>query len=619
MAGWQCIIDGTGNRDMQTISILSTIAGASKYEIVMRDVTNMNDFKHFDDVEIWVPSKNPPGGLIFDGTDDFIELENTLEMDSDDWSISWWMKRSAHDYETIFCETKTGSSGVIEVDSTNNYIRVESSTNATWAVEMDTGIDTSDGEWHHYVLVFAAASTKLYVDNTLADTETSNTDTAAFDINYIGHAQEQTTPYGDFLQGSIADVRVFDEDVDTDEVARLHTGKYTTACKAFYTMNQSSAEDYAIYDRFEFSHGTSYTGSSTKGALTVDTSPLNQLIAFKGRVELMLPDYDTDTLELGGRDYIGELLSRAVVEAYGDPTPILRSAMVNDIVLKYGTAMTRRGIDDSPSGTEIEYLFKTSAWDAIVKCGKDDGYRFFADVDKDFNYHVKGWRESGETIEVGVDDVLGYKVIESGAEVVNLVTIFGYDDGVDQIIIMGEDISSQDYYGVINEKRIVDLNIMTEDDAEDFAYKYLDEHSYVLDIVEIDLLGYETLTPGNIITLKISSVNIDGDYLIIDKVLKYPSGTTTIKVAKYAKHLEGMIGDMVEKILMLERYFMEEGSTVLKLHRINEAILYTDRVTLERRAADDSFKIGIKDWSVIGTTKIGGRGGDWTEVYDSGY
>ena len=615
MSGWQVLIDGTGNRDMRTIQILDTIAGAKKYEIILRDVTNLNSFNHFDDLEIWAPATSPPGGLVFDGTDDYIALANTLEMDSDDWSISWWMKRGAHDYETIFCETKTGASGMIEVDSTNNYIRIESSTNATWAVEMDTGIDTSDGEWHHYVLVFAAASTKLYIDNTLADTETTNTDTAAFDINYIGHAQEQTTPYGDFLQGSIADVRIFDEAIDTDEVDRLYNGKYTTACKAFYTLHQSSAEDDAIYDRFEFSHGTSYTGASTKGALTVDTSPLDQFITFKGRTETIVPDYDTDTLSIVGRDYIGSLLTRAVVEVY---TTQLRSYIVNDILLKYGTYMSRRSIDDSPAGTTMSYLFKTSAWDAVVKCAKEDGYRFWSDVDKDFHYHSKGYKDSGTTLEVGVDDILEYNINEMGSEVVNRVTVYGEETAGTQIIAMVEDLDSQDYYGAILEKRIVDLSIETEADAAVVGDKYLDEHSYVLDIIEMKLVGNTTLTAGELITLKIPDLSIDNSYLIIEKQLSYPKGITTIKVAKYAKNLEGLISDMVEKLLMLERFFMEEGSVVTKMHRVHEHVLHTDRLIVDKRASNDSFKIGVEGWCTIGTTKIGGRGSNWTSVYDSG-
>ena len=60
---------------------------------------------------------------------------------------------------------------------------------------------------------------------------------------------------------------------------------------------------------------------------------------------------------------------------------------------------------------------------------------------------------------------------------------------------------------------------------------------------------------------------------------------------------------------------MDAGSDILKLHRINEAVLYTDCVKLEKRAADDSFKIGISGRSTIGSTPIGGRGGEWTTIY----
>lgn len=615
MAGWQTLVEGAGTRDIRSVNVLDTIAGAKKCEIVLRDVKNMNTYTHFDDLEVWAPVTNPSGGLIFDGTDDYIELATTLEMDSDDWSISWWMKRSAHDYETIFCETKTGASGVIEVDSTNNYIRVESSTNATWSDELGTGIDTSDGAWHHYVLVFAAASTKLYVDNTLADTGTANSDSAAFDINFIGHAQEQTTPYGDFLAGSLYNIRVFDSAIDTDEISRLYIGKYSTACYAFLTMTQSTAVDDGIFDRFDAAHGTSYTGASTKGALTLDTAPLDQFIAFKGSIESMLPDYDTDTITIIGRDYIGGLLTKACVEAY---TTQLRSYIVNDIILKYGTAMTRRSITNSPAGDTLSYLFKTSAWDAIIKCAKEDGYRFWVDCDKDFHYHTKGYQSSGVTLEVGVDNILGFTINEMGSEMVNRVTIYGEETAGTQVIAMVEDLDSQAHYGVTSEKRIVDLSIETEADAIVIGEKYLDEHSYVLDIIEMKLIGNQDLTAGDLITLKIPDLNIDGSYLIINKQLQYPKGYTSIKVAKYAKNLEGLISDMVDKILMLERFFMEESSAVTKIHRVHEQIKYTDQIIIDKRATADSFKIGVDGWCKIGVTKIGGRGSAWTNVYNSG-
>ena len=612
MAGWQVLINNEGTRDMRTISVLDTIAGAKKCEIVLRDVTNMNTYTHYDDVEVWAPSINPDGGLIFDGTNDYIELSDTLEMTSNDWSISWWMKRDTHDYETIFCETKTGVSGVIEIDSTNNYIRIESSTNAAWSDTLNTGIDTADDEWHHYVIVFATGSTKLYVDNTLADSGTTNSDSAKFDINYFGHAQSQTTPYGDFFKGSLYHVRVFDEDIDTDEIDRLYKGKYTTAAYSFLTLTQSTAEEDGLYDRYEIAHATSYTSAAVKGALTLDTAPLDEFIAFKGRIESMLPDYDTNTVVIECRDYIGVLLTRACVESY---TTQLRSYIVDDIILKYGAGMSRRSINDSPAGDTLSYLFKTSAWDAVIKCSKEDRYRFWVDSDKDFNYHERGYKSSGITLEVGVDNILNYNITEMGSEMVNRVTVYGEESGGTQVIAMSEDLSSQSTYNIINEKRIVDLSIETEADAIVIGEKYLEEHSYVLDIIEIHMIGYTTLTAGELITLKIPNINIDDNYLIIDKRLMFPNGTTIIKVAKYVKNLEGLISDMVDKILMLERFFMEETVVVTKLHRVHEQNMYTERTIIDKKATNDSFKIGITSWCEIGTTKIGGRGGEWTNVY----
>ena len=614
MVGWQLLINGAGIRDMKSISVLDTIAGIKKCEIVLRDVTNMTTYIHYNDVEIWAPTKEPAGGLIFDGTDDYIELANTIEMDSDAWAISWWMKRSAHDYETIFCETKTGSSGMIEVDSTNNYIRIESSTNATWAVEMDTGIDTSDGEWHHYVLDFAATNTKLYVDNVLADTETQNTDTAAFDINYIGHGQSQGTPYGTFLDGSLADIRIYEGSIDTDEIARLNRGVYTTVCKAFYTMTQQSPYDDGIYDRFHFSHGTSYKTATTKGGLVVDTSPLDQFIAFKGQITSMLPDYDTDTIDILCYDYLGSIMKRACIESY---TTQLRSFIVNDLINKYSD-MSRRNIDDSPAGETLTYLFKTSVWDGIVKCGNEDDYRFWVDTDKDFHYHTKGFKSTGVTLEVGIDNILSYNVNEMGSEMVNRVTVYGEETAGTQIIVMCDNLDSQDYYGVINEKRILDLGIETEADAIIVGERYLTKNSYVMDIIEINLIGNETLSSGETITLIIPDLNINDSYLIIDKQLNYPKGYISIKVAKYIKNLEGLIAGLIDRILALEKLFIEESSTVVKIHRMNENILYTDRVILEKRATNDSFLISVEDWCLIGKTLIGGRGSSWTEIYDSG-
>ena len=609
---WSVYFDGVNQKGVQNIDVLTTIAGSSKTEMVLSDVSNLNDIAHFADIEVWSQCDDVDGGLVFDGNSDYIELANTIELTYNDFAISWWMKRDSLSHSCIFCETKNGTEGFIGIYGPWNIIHF-----ATPLVPYDmyywTGLATDDGLWHHYVFNSTTTQTELYIDGMLIDSTYANADTADFKINYIGY--DQSSPGGDYFDGSIAYITIYDQAITDAEVENLYSGFNKLQPINFWTLAQSTDQADGIYDRMEASHGTSYTSAVGLGALPLDTSPLNQFIAFKGRVDLLLPDYDTDTLTITGRDYLSDLLARACVESY---TTRLRSYIVNDVVLKYGTSMSRNNISDSPTGTEISYLFKTDSWSAIVKCAMEDNYKFYCDTDKDFHYIPKGWNNSGVTLTVGTDDVLTYNIIEQDSDVINRVIVYGYDDGVDQVIVQADDLDSQDAYGVINEKKLIDTELLTEQAAEDFAYAYLADHSIVLEIIEMDIIGNETLAPGDLIHLVIPTLNIDSDHLIIDKVLKYPTNVTTIRVAKYAKNLEKVIQSMIDKILSLEAIFQDSGSDVLKLFRINEAALFTDRVTVEKKPATlDAFVVGV---SRVGIDRIGSRGtGVWEEIYDSGY
>lgn len=144
MSGWQVLVNNEGTRDMYTVSVLDTIAGAKKCEIILRDVTNMNSYKHFDDVEIWSPATGSVGGLKFNGN--YIELNSTLNMDSDNWAISWWMLRTPGMEASIISEFKDDSSGKGCITSLGNNINIYSSSLGVWSTSLATGITVADGE-----------------------------------------------------------------------------------------------------------------------------------------------------------------------------------------------------------------------------------------------------------------------------------------------------------------------------------------------------------------------------------------------------------------------------------------------------------------------------------------
>ena len=339
-------------------------------------------------------------------------------------------------------------------------------------------------------------------------------------------------------------------------------------------------------------------------------------MVFRGRIESISPDYDTGQLSISGRDYLGELLETAIVEAY---TTQLRSYIVNDLILKYGPSMTRNHIDSSPAGDTLTYVFKTTAWDALIKCVNEDGYRFWVDTNKDFHYHVSGYQDSGMTLIMGTDPILSFDIEEALYDVVNRVTVYGKITGTDQVVVMVEDVDSQQEYGIIKEKRHVDEKIETIADATKYAEAYLNQHAWALEMITIDALGYARLSAGETIRVTLPGYNIDGDYIVVEKSHDFPSHRTTIRVAKYAKYLEGIIANMIERLLLLERTYMEDNVIVSKMHRIYEHAEVPDRICIEKKDAQDAFLIGVADHCTIGVTKIGDRRGGWETIHDSGW
>ena len=338
---------------------------------------------------------------------------------------------------------------------------------------------------------------------------------------------------------------------------------------------------------------------------------LDCTVIFRGRIETMLPDFDTNTIEISGKDYLGELLDRYVIESY---TSKLRSEIVDHIVENYAPSLTRNHISASPTD-RITRTFKTTAWDVCVDCANEDGYRFWADTDKDFHYVEKGYADSGISLTLGSDFIKSISIEEHGTEIVNRVTVYGAGTGSSQIAVMKEDPASQSHYGVIKEHRIIDTQIATEAEAEKVADEYLSEHAWTLDIVNISTIGLATLNAGEKIHLTLGRYGIDDDFVVITKTHEFPSYSTKIQVARYAKHLEGLIADLISRIMSLERANMDDDAVIVRFVKFYEDIGLTDTVVITKRDINDSFLFGS---GKFGVTKVGDRRSQAVVLYSGG-
>jgi hypothetical protein len=170
--------------------------------------------------------------LSFDGINDYVSIADdaSLDIGTSDFSISAWIKTSSETSQGIYYkhtgspattgyDVRITSTGGIILDFHDGINRYYTSTNVVvW-----------DGEWHHIVGVVdrnSAANTKIYMDGasltatpvgTIGNVGTiTNTQSA-----YLGSSFSDTTKR--YFDGSIADARVYDDVLTSDEVNYIYT------------------------------------------------------------------------------------------------------------------------------------------------------------------------------------------------------------------------------------------------------------------------------------------------------------------------------------------------------------------------------------------------------------
>ena len=282
----------------------------------------------------------------------------------------------------------------------------------------------------------------------------------------------------------------------------------------------------------------------------------------------------------------------------------LGSDIVDDLVSKYGTKMTRAGIQAST--TKFITVFKgMTAFDAIVQIADTESHEFGQDADKDFFYQPTEFDDSGLTIDLGTDSVLDYSFPRPGYDIINRVDVYGATIGGVQVVTRNDDTASQAFYGVINGETIINETITTEDQAGIAAAAVLNAKAWVIQTGELTLLGYETLKAGQLVTLNNFDSVDDGTYLVIEKRHDVPPGTTYIQIAAYASNVEDVIVDLVKRMRLRERDEIDEDAILTKLVNLFESSTHSDTIV-------NIIQVDINDGYIAGhaTNSIVGRGFD---------
>jgi len=178
--------------------------------------------------------------LDFDGTDDFVQSDNTVIPASGDFTVSVWAKLDGLPTSGVreILSQDAGSGGEdFYIGYENGIVRAGDD----WVG--NTGVSyPTDGEWHFFTVVKNSTNTFLYIDGELKATKGSTSLNPAGDIFRVAR---QYGVYPEYFDGQIDEVRIWNtartEQEITDNMNHQLTGS-ETGLVSYYNFNEGSGD-----------------------------------------------------------------------------------------------------------------------------------------------------------------------------------------------------------------------------------------------------------------------------------------------------------------------------------------------------------------------------------------
>lgn len=187
----------------------------------------------------------PRGAMHFDGTD-YITLPNDIGY-SDQVSAFSWFKQDGpppSGYHIVLGKRELE----ISIHS-SGYLRTGVTTDIRYVSNHGTGL--TDGSWHHVGFTFDGSTKRAYIDGTEVGALAVPTGTlvSSFSDRTIGHFPSETH----YLNGSLADARIYDRALSANEVAELagSSSSFVGTSKISSINSTTSADAGRLYYNFE--------------------------------------------------------------------------------------------------------------------------------------------------------------------------------------------------------------------------------------------------------------------------------------------------------------------------------------------------------------------------------
>lgn len=194
--------------------------------------------------------------VYFRGDGDHIRLPNSTSYQVGAGTISFWMKT---DDLAFFNQTLNGGMALLSKDSLYNNsgqftlwvtsagaIKVNQESGST-TYQINSTPVIVEGQWHHVVYSVGPAGMRVYVDTVLVGSNSgyssgwqNNNRTTVIAANANRHDINNTayTDMGDYYQGRVDDVRIYNSQLTADQITLLHAESETscTSCASGATL-----------------------------------------------------------------------------------------------------------------------------------------------------------------------------------------------------------------------------------------------------------------------------------------------------------------------------------------------------------------------------------------------
>ena len=165
----------------------------------------------------------------------FFDTPSSPSLQLSQFSVASWFKTSS-DFATDVTIVNKGGFGSETAGQNMNYgIWMNSAEKVKGGFESSTGTDFyvtspnsyADNQWHYAVVTYDGSTVKLYIDGALVGSKTTSgtsPDKAGTQPVRVGANSRTTPPTANFFIGNVDEVRVWNDDLTTQQVSDAFAG-----------------------------------------------------------------------------------------------------------------------------------------------------------------------------------------------------------------------------------------------------------------------------------------------------------------------------------------------------------------------------------------------------------